>query len=399
MYVSALYHAGNSWIKCTTDGHRRVVDQALPGLMEAEEAMLVTSGQQPTTGSKNPADAVKRVLTAAGITGAALTLSAAAALPAFAGHDGGKGDDAKHGQSHGSQSSSHSHSQPSHSSQSHDSGTTKPSSGHSDKSKTQGDKSHGANSDEGHNPPGNNGTVKIHQTAGDSSPHNQPHVSCSFYVSFFGFDKDQPLGISFTGQAPTGKGTPIAITDESKRSLTSTTDAGGAGNDYDGDQGAFSASNLDLSGITPVKQGYHIKLDVSTGQGGGHKYKVFWLTPCAGTTPPVGGTTGGTTGGGTTGGGTTGGTTPEVGGTGAVTGGTTGQGASVLGESFTKGAMATGAQVLGASVSRGGSSGLAALPFTGAEIGAMSALGLAALGGGAALTVAGRRRRRAVRSM
>src|SRR3954447_17728702 len=114
MYVSALYHAGNSWIKCTTDGHRRVVDQALPGLMEAEEAMLVTSGQQPTTGSKNPADAVKRVLTAAGITGAALTLSAAAALPAFAGHGGGNGggngDDAKHGQSHSSQSSSHSHS-------------------------------------------------------------------------------------------------------------------------------------------------------------------------------------------------------------------------------------------------------------------------------------------------
>src|SRR3954447_4265992 len=135
MYVSALYHAGNSWIKGTTDGHCRVVDQELPGLSEAEEAMLVTSGRQPTTGSKNPADAVKRVLTAAGITGAALTLSAAAALPAFAGHGSGKGDDAKHGQSHSPQTSSHSQSKPSHTSQSHDSGTTKPSSGHSDNGK------------------------------------------------------------------------------------------------------------------------------------------------------------------------------------------------------------------------------------------------------------------------
>jgi len=371
--------------------------------------MLVTPGRQPTTGSKNSADAVKRVLTAAGITGAALTLSAAAALPAFAGHGGGKNSDAQHGHSHSAQSSSQSSSSRSHGNQSHAGGTTKPSSDHSDKSKadngkgeTHGDKSHGANSDTGHNPPGNNGTVKIHQAAGDSSPHNQPHVTCSFYFSFFGFDMQQPLNISFTGQAPTGKGTPIAITDEAKRSLTSTTDAGGAGNDYDGDQGAFSASNLDLSGITPVKQGYHIKLDVSTGQGGGHKYKVFWLTPCAGTPGgTTGGSTGGTTGGST--GGTTGGTTPEVGGTGAVTGGTTGQGATVLGESFTKGATASGAPagtaVLGTSISRGGSSGLGALPFTGAEVGAMSALGLAAIGGGAALTVAGRRRRRTARSL
>src|SRR5690242_19513813 len=39
-----------------------------------------------------------------------------------------------------------------------------------------------------HNPPGNNGTVKIHQVAGDTSPHNVPHVSCDFYITFFGFD-------------------------------------------------------------------------------------------------------------------------------------------------------------------------------------------------------------------
>ena len=327
--------------------------------------MQLNSGQlssgQPTRERSGSADAVKRVLTTAGITGAALTLSAAAALPVFASPgDDHSGDGTQH-----SQADQHS----------------------------QGDQ---------HNPPGNNGTVKIHQTAGDSSPHNQPHVTCSFYVSFFGFDRNQTLNISFTGQAPTGKDTPIAIKDASKSSLTSTTDAGGAGNDYDGDQGAFDATNLDLSALgAPAKQGYHIKLDVATGEPGGHKYKVFWFSPCTST---PGGTTGGTT--------ENGGTPPAVGGTtetgtptsgttkpaaGATTTGSTAGGATVLGETLTRGtttsAKPSGAQVLGEAFSRGSSAGLASLPFTGAEVGAMSALGLAALGGGAALTVAGRRRR------
>ena len=362
--------------------------------------------KQATPAPATPADAVRRVLTTAGIAGAAFTLSAASALPAFASHGGGSEQD-QTSQSQSSKTAAE-HQDADH--------------GQGDDGKSQDDhgNSQGGSTTEGHNPPGNNGTVKIHQTTGDSSPHNQPHVTCNFYVSFFGFDKNQTLDIAFTGQAPTGKDTPIAITDASKRSLTSTTDAGGAGNDYDGDQGAFSASNLDLSALgAPAKQGYHIKLDVSTGEPGGHKYKVFWLTPCGGTSGGTsGGTTGGTTGstpgstetGGTTqtGGTQTGGTTPTVGGTtagGSVAGETAGQsvtpGAAVLGESFTKvpsgGSPAAGAQVLGMSVSRGGSSGLAALPFTGAEVGAMSLLGVAAVGGGAALTVAGRRRRHATR--
>jgi len=333
---------------------------------------------KPMREPTSSADAVRRVLT---IAGATLALSTAAALPAFAGDHG----NSQAGQAHGGGQGQ------------------------------GGGQAQGGNAD-GHNPPGNNGTVKIHQAAGDSSPHNQPHVSCSLYVAFFGFDKDQTLDISFTGQAPTGKD--VAIPVSTTTSKTSTTDAGGAGNDYDGDLGVFDAGNMDLSVLgAPAKQGYHIKLDVATHEPGGHKYKVFWFSPCGstpgsteGSTPS--GDTGGTTG---TTGGTTGGTTPEVGGTGAVTGGTTGQGAtvegttgqgatsqgaSVLGESFTKGAAATGvpasAQVLGTSASRGGSSGLDALPFTGAQVGAMSALGLAALGGGAALMVAGRRRRRTV---
>jgi hypothetical protein len=380
--------------------------------------MSLNSGQ-PKREAYSSADAVKRVLTTAGITGAALTLSAAAALPAFACHGGGSGGDDKSKQGQSTQSAHETKSDDAKDSENKDAD-------HGDKSKaddktksgdkTQDGKTQGGKTDDGHNPPGNNGTVKIHQTAGDSSPHNQPHVSCYFYVSFFGFDANQTMGISFTGQAPTGKGTAIPILD-GKTSKTSTTDAGGAGNDYDGDQGKYDATNLDLSALgAPAKQGYHIKLDVATGEPGGHKYKVFWFTPC---TSAPGGTNGGDTGGDT--GGATGGTTQTGGDTGGATGGTTqtggttgstagggtveavggttGSGATVLGETFTRGTTqagkpVSGTKVLGESASRGSSSGLGALPFTGSETAALSALGLAALGGGAALTVAGRRRRR-----
>ena len=362
------------------------------------------------------ADAVKRVLTTAGVTGAALTLAAGAALPAYACDHGDSGDHAK------SPSQTHN--------QSKDQGSRDQSKGSSDDKATKGsgDQSKGTSddkakgSDDGHNPPGNNGTVKIHQTAGDSSPHNVPHVDCSFYVSFFGFDANQTLNISFTGQAPTGKDVPVTIKDSSKTSKTSTTDAGGAGNDYDGDQGAYDGTNLDLSGLgAPAKQGYHIKLDVATGEPGGHKYKVFWFMPCTSgsTTPTTAPTTGATESGGTTHSGdtktpesttqgattqgaTTQGTTTEA----ATTTGSTAGGASVLGETLSRGTTSTagsagsvssGAKVLGEKLTRS-TPGLAALPFTGSEAGVLAALGVAALGGGAALTVAGRRRRAASRA-
>jgi len=345
-------------------------------------------------------DAVKRVLTTAGITGAALTLAATAAYPALAdgGDDHGNNGQGNNGQQHSSQASNGNGGQSGDHGQSQDNGKSGDDHGKS------GDNGQGGSTDSGHNPPGNNGTVKIHQNAGDSSPHNQPHVSCFFYVSFFGFDNGQTMNVSFTGQAPTGKDTPIAIKDATLTSKTSTTDAGGAGNDYDGDLGRYDATNLDLSALgAPAKQGYHIKLDVATGEPGGHKYKVFWFSPCTST---PGGTTGGTT--------ENGGTPPAVGGTtetgtptsgttkpaaGATSTGSTAGGATVLGETLTRGtttsAKPSGAQVLGESFARGSTAGLASLPFTGAEVGVMSALGLAAVGGGAALTVAGRRRRRA----
>src|SRR3954469_15372088 len=95
---------GQSWIKCTTDGQPPGRGRKqLPGLIEAEEPM-----SQPSTEPRNSADAVRRVLTTAGITGAAFTLSAAAALPAFACHGGGKGDDSKQSSTQSSTQSSQS---------------------------------------------------------------------------------------------------------------------------------------------------------------------------------------------------------------------------------------------------------------------------------------------------
>jgi len=293
-------------------------------------------------------DAVRRILVTAGVVGSALTLSAAAALPALA--------SGQHG-----------------------------------------------NSGTGHNPPGNNGTVFIHQAAGDSHPHNQPHVTCTFYVSLFGYDKGQSLSVSFAGQAPTGKDVQLPVTDGTPTTLTSSTDAGGAGQDYDGDLGAFGATNLDVANKlgAPAKQGWHITLTVDTGQGGGHKYKVFWLAPCASTAGTVG--TGSTTTPGTSTTSTPTGTTPGT--TGATSGGATVAGTSTSAVTPTSGRPASSVQVLGERITRrpaGNTQVLGtsatrttSLPFTGAEIGLMSAAGLAGLGGGAALLVAGRRRRRA----
>jgi len=302
-------------------------------------------------------DAVSRVLSTAAITGAALILSTAAALPAL-------GDaPSDHGTQHGNSSQHASNQQ-------------------------------GSTSD----PNGNNGTVFIHQVKGDSHPHNQPHVTCSFYVSFFGFDSAQSLTASFAGQAPTGKDTQLTVNDGTPTQLTSNTPAGGAGNDYDGDLGPFSADNLGVASAlgSPAHQGWHIKLTVDTGQGGGHKYKVFWLQPCASAQTSSAAAsnaqqaTGSTTGGAQVLGSAA--TKPSTAQNSAAqnaatqSGSATG-GAQVLGEKQTR-TSPNGAQVLGESQSRAGS-----LPFTGAEIGLMSAAGLAAMAGGAALTAVARRRR------
>ena len=394
-----------------------------------------------------PADAVRRVLTTAGITGAVFTLSAAAALPALACHSGGQSQQTQSQQTRSQKDQSQkdqsgadkatsdqakgdddgtsgdnkadSHKPDSHKSDSHQSGA--------DQGKSEGDehgsKSKGASNGSDNGPGGDNGHAFIKQAGSDLSREgNQPHVTCAFNVSFFGFDRNQALDVSFDGHAPSGSG------HVGGGSFTVPATVGTTGDTYDGSLApAGSPITLDVSGLSASKQGYHIKMTVTTHQPGDHKYKVFWYQPCSSpTTPQQGGQQqGGQQQGGQQGSpqqGAQQGTTQT--GVPTATGTTTGAGvlgattataaapaapAQVLGE--TAGAApapAAPAQVLGESISRptattarpgtqvlGSAAEAGALPFTGAEVGLMSAAGIAAIGGGAALTVAGRRRRRA----
>ena len=135
------------------------------------------------------------------------------------------------------------------------------------------DKAHGS---AGTDPRGNNGAIFIHDVAGDNRPHNVPHVGCTFYVDFFGFDSNQVLSTSFVGQAPTGAGTPLPSGDWT--GTMPANGASGAGRDFDAEQ----AFTLDVAalGAPQAQQGYHVKLTVATGEPGGVKHKVFWISGC-----------------------------------------------------------------------------------------------------------------------
>jgi hypothetical protein len=334
----------------------------------------------------------RQALTAAGVTGAALLLTLAAAAPALAGTagegDGPRGTSATHRADGGHRAAQAHHG-------SDDTDDTDTDEAETDTTETEGAEAnqtdHGARTagadpataaPSGHNPPGNNGTVFIHDVAGDHSPHNVPHVPCTFYADFFGFDLDQEVTVSFAGQAPTGMGTPLL---GSWTGTVSDDDASGAGQDFDLEL-PFSADTLGVTilGDPHPRQGYHVKMTVQTNEPGGKKSKVFWISPCAAVPiPTVGGedvAAGGTS---------TEPTTDETSGS-LVEGGGAVSGADV--------AMANRPQtaVIGERFTRnqaGASTAPESLPFTGAEIGSLLAVGAAAIGGGAALTVAGRRRR------
>ena len=149
----------------------------------------------------------------------------------------------------------------------------------------------------GNGPPGANGDIKVHQDANDTAHHNVPHVDCSFYVAFFGFDADQAGTLSFTLQAPT-------LRDGDDQSLESDAitlgnDARGTGATFDpvgsgvptdtaGQAGPFQ---LDFTGVTPQpQQGFHVKVRFAitheAGKSGNtittYKSKVIWVAPCTG---------------------------------------------------------------------------------------------------------------------
>jgi hypothetical protein len=128
-------------------------------------------------------------------------------------------------------------------------------------------------------PPGNNGTVKI-AGPGDEvgHPSNNPHPGCSFVVEWFGFDegRDVVSTVSFAAQAPTAD---VVLGGTSPAQVFVGGDAASGGTDLDGRQ----AYTLTFSGGAPhPKQGYHVKLTVSTPRSLGNdtKTKVFWVEPC-----------------------------------------------------------------------------------------------------------------------
>jgi outer membrane biosynthesis protein TonB len=132
-------------------------------------------------------------------------------------------------------------------------------------------------------PAGNNGTVKVDGTAWDARVDNEPHTSCAFRVTFFGFDEGQTADITVTGVAPTGGGVLLHET----AVPTSDDPAGGAAQDFDGATRVYTADDLGLDAVTPhPQQGYHLKVAVDSLEApGGAKQKVLWLEPCVSEAP------------------------------------------------------------------------------------------------------------------
>lgn len=236
-----------------------------------------------------------------------------------------------------------------------------------------------------HNPPGNNGSVKIHQVAGDTSPHNVPHVTCDFFITFFGFDANQTADLTLRGQAPTGKDTELWSQNDV---LISTDDAGG-GKDVDNEIHVTAADlGLDRLGSPHPKQGYHLTLDVNVaGAPGGAKHKVFWVEPCQ-STAAVSGVTAGVQGNAVQGSAVQGG---NVSGVGATAGGPQSQQSAVGAEVAKPGAQVLGVQYTRDTAGREAPLG-SSLPFTGAPLAGLAAAAVLSAGAGAVLLQAGRRR-------
>src|SRR6476659_9743909 len=84
-------------------------------------------------------------------------------------------------------------------------------------------------------PPGNNGTVKIHEGPGEPPPEypNQPHV-CTFHLHFFFADPAQSGTWEIQKWAPGPKGAVV---------LSATYDTAGDGEDSQPEQGVYDLPN------------------------------------------------------------------------------------------------------------------------------------------------------------
>jgi hypothetical protein len=139
-----------------------------------------------------------------------------------------------------------------------------------------------------HNPPGNNGTIKVDGLAFDTGhPNNEPHVDCKFEIDFYGFDKGNLYAqVAFNAQPPTGKGEQL-LTD---KVFIGEDDKSGGGSQAGLDAHKEYDLSKALAAITPhPEQGYHVKLTINAdgSQGADVKHKVFWVDGCRPTTPDI----------------------------------------------------------------------------------------------------------------
>ncbi|HET6622840.1 MAG TPA: hypothetical protein VFG56_02815, partial [Candidatus Saccharimonadales bacterium] len=140
----------------------------------------------------------------------------------------------------------------------------------------------------GHNPPGNNGTIKIDDEAFDDHPNNEPHVGCTFQVDFYGYDKgDYYADVNFELQSPTKNGRTLEVTSGDLDPFIGEDDASGGGSEAGLD--ASETYTLKFTGAPHAKQGYHVKLTINApgSQGKDVKHKVFWVEGCEQPQPPT----------------------------------------------------------------------------------------------------------------
>lgn len=134
-----------------------------------------------------------------------------------------------------------------------------------------------------HNPPGNNGTIKVDDRPFDSAPDNEPHVGCDFQIDFYGFDEGEDLNadVTFTAHPPTGGGETL-LTDE----VFIGEDPAGGGTDLDASV-TYDLSDRLASYEPHDQQGYHVKLTINAdgSQGADTKQKVFWIEGCEDESP------------------------------------------------------------------------------------------------------------------
>lgn len=209
-------------------------------------------------------------------------------------------------------------------------------------------------------PPGDNGTIKIHDAkTGEDLVKNEPHV-CTFYLDAFFFDGQQQADWKIVEIPPTGK---------NQEAKTGAITLDGKGHGRTGDMSLPDG---------------HYKLSWNfNGEHGKAKHKVFW-TDCKDEGGTTGGTTtgGSTTGGSTTGGSTTGGTTTG----GSTTGGST-TGGSTTGGSTTGGSTAGGSTGSPTGTPSASPTGGGNLAETGASVGGLTFAAVLLLGGGTALAM------------